>query len=131
MTVFIDASVLVAIIAGEPGADALSDRMQRYSRRICSPLAAWETMSALCRSHRMAPDAARDLLRLFLEAGNIETISIGPREYDLAAEAYERFGKGRHPAALNMGDCFSYACAQAHGAAPLHTGDDFALTDLA
>lgn len=131
MTVFVDASALVAIIAGEPAAEALSDRMQQYGRRLTSPLAAWETMSALCRSHRMAPGAARDLLRLFLEAGAIATVPIGPREYELAADAYERFGKGRHPAALNMGDCFAYACARAHGAALLYTGQHFAQTDLA
>ena len=46
-----------------------------------------------------------------------------------AADAYARFGKGRHPAALNIGDCFAYACAQAHGAKLLFKGDDFGRTN--
>ena len=49
----------------------------------------------------------------------------------LAADAYARYGKGRHVAALNMGDCFAYACAKAHGARLLYKGDDAARTDLA
>ena len=51
-------------------------------------------------------------------------------EFELAIEAYARFGKGRHPAALNMGDCHAYACARAHGAALLFKGNDFLKTDI-
>jgi ribonuclease VapC len=48
----------------------------------------------------------------------------------LAVECFERYGKGRHPAGLNFGDCLSYACAKAHGAALLFKGGDFAQTDV-
>ena len=48
----------------------------------------------------------------------------------IALQAYAQFGKGRHPAALNMGDCFAYACARAHGAALLFKGEDFSRTDV-
>ncbi|HET6195707.1 MAG TPA: type II toxin-antitoxin system VapC family toxin, partial [Acetobacteraceae bacterium] len=51
-------------------------------------------------------------------------------EFDLATEAYAQFGKGRHPAALNMGDCFAYACARTNGARLLFKGRDFARTDI-
>jgi ribonuclease VapC len=51
--------------------------------------------------------------------------------YELAIEAYAQFGKGRHAAALNMGDCFAYACARASKARLLYKGDEFARTDLA
>ena len=47
------------------------------------------------------------------------------------ADAYAQFGRGRHPAALNMGDCFAYACAKSNQARLLYTGEDFAKTDLA
>lgn len=47
-----------------------------------------------------------------------------------AIDAFARFGKGRHPAALNMGDCFAYACARVHRVPLLYKGDDFSLTDI-
>ena len=61
----------------------------------------------------------------------MELVAIGPPESDLATWAYKTYGRGRHPAALNMGDCFAYACAKAAGARLLYKGGDFALTDLA
>lgn len=55
---------------------------------------------------------------------------IGPAEQALATEAFERFGKLRHPAALNMGDCFAYACARSHEVPLLFKGDDFSRRDI-
>jgi ribonuclease VapC len=55
---------------------------------------------------------------------------VGIGERDLAAKAYAGFGKGRHPAALNMGDCLAYACAKANQAALLFKGDDFRSTGI-
>ncbi|WP_194075198.1 type II toxin-antitoxin system VapC family toxin [Methylobacterium durans] len=52
-------------------------------------------------------------------------------EHALAVEAFARFGKGRHPARLNMGDCYAYSCVRAYGARLLDKGEDFALTDRA
>jgi ribonuclease VapC len=57
-------------------------------------------------------------------------VPIGGREFDLAADAYARFGKGRHPAKLNMGDCYAYACARANHARLLFTGAEFVKTDI-
>jgi ribonuclease VapC len=74
---------------------------------------------------------ARIHVRRFLDAGRFELVGIGERESEIAAEAYAQFGKGQHPAALNMGDCFAYACAKSNQAKLLYTGDDFAKTDLA
>jgi ribonuclease VapC len=62
---------------------------------------------------------------------DLRFVSIGEREFDLATQAYADFGKGRHPAALNMGDCFAYACAKANRATLLFKGDDFTKTDIA
>ena len=131
MTVFVDASALVAIVAREPDALALADCLQGDPDRLCSAVAAWETAAGLCRSHAVPVDAARARVRVFLDALGIRLVAIGEREFDLAADAYARFGEGRHPAALNMGDCFAYACARAHGARLLFKGDDFRRTDIA
>ncbi|MFD1283065.1 type II toxin-antitoxin system VapC family toxin [Methylobacterium goesingense] len=131
MTIFVDASALIAIITGEPEADALSDRLEADADRLCSTLSVWETVAGLVRSYAFTVEAARAQVRLYLDAGAIRFVPLGEAESDLAIAAYDRFGKGRHPAALNMGDCHAYACARAHGAALLYKGDDFARTDLA
>ena len=58
-------------------------------------------------------------------------VPVGEAELRLALDAYVQYGKGRHKAALNMGDCFAYACAKSHGARLLYIGGDFTYTDLA
>jgi ribonuclease VapC len=78
----------------------------------------------------LSPEAARQRVKLFLDELGFEVVSIESREFALATAAYARYGKGRNPAKLNMGDCFAYACAKAHGAALLFKGDDFVLTDI-
>jgi ribonuclease VapC len=65
----------------------------------------------------------------FFEALDFRLAPIGERELALAMDAYARFGKGRHPAKLNMGDCCAYACAQANDALLLFKGSDFTKTD--
>ena len=130
MTVFVDASALIAIIAQEPDALPLAECLQDDPDRLSSSVAVWETMAGLCRSYGMTVEAARARVRLFLDALGIRITAIGEQEFDLAADAYARFGKGRHPAALNMGDCFAYACARAHGAKLLFRGGDFSQTDI-
>ena len=131
MTIFVDASALIAIITGEDGADRLADRLEEERMRLCSPLSIWETVAGLCHSHTFSVPTARAHVQEFLETGGFRFVGIGERELDLAADAYAQFGKGRHPAALNMGDCFAYACAKANGATLLYKGEDFAKTDLA
>lgn len=64
------------------------------------------------------------------ELFGLQVVGLGEREYDLAPEACAQFGKGRHPAALNMSDCSAYACAKANRAALLFKGDDFSKTEI-
>jgi ribonuclease VapC len=128
--VFVDASALIAIIAGEPDADALADLLET-ERRLCSPISVWETVAGLCHSYTFSVPAARDHVKRFLDTLGFEWVSIGEREYNLALEAYAQYGKGRHPAKLNMGDCFAYACARSQGAMLLFKGDEFTKTDIA
>jgi ribonuclease VapC len=130
VTVFVDASALIAIVAQEPDALLLAECLEDDPDRLSSAVAVWESMAGLCRSYGMTVEAARARVRLFLDALGIRIADIGEKEFDLAAGAYARFGKGRHPAALNMGDCFAYACTRAHGAKLLFKGGDFSQTDI-
>ena len=75
--------------------------------------------------------SARATVQGFIELNDLKFVAIGEREFDLATQAYAEFGKGQHPAALNMGDCFAYACAKANRAKLLFKGEDFAKTDIA
>ncbi len=79
---------------------------------------------------RYGPDGARELDLLFAKAAfSIEAVSA--EQAELAREAWRRYGKGRHPAGLNFGDCFSYALSRSSGEALLFKGDDFVHTDIA
>lgn len=128
--IFVDASALVSMAAREPDALDLADVLESERERVCSPIALWETVAGLCRSHMFSVESARDRVKGLRELFGLRVVGLGEREYDLALEAYAQFGKGRHPAALNMGDCFAYACAKANRAALLFKGDDFSKTDI-
>ncbi len=128
--IFADASALIAIITGEAGADRLSDLLEADQVRLCSALSVWETMAGLCRSYMFSVPSARTHVGRFLETADFKFVTIGEREFEVAADAYAQFGKGRHPAGLDMGDCYAYACAKNHGAKLLFKGDDFAKTDI-
>jgi ribonuclease VapC len=69
-------------------------------------------------------------MQAFLSVAGISVVTIAERECELALKAFDQFGKGRHPAALNMGDCFAYACAKTHGLPLLFKGNDFAKTNI-
>ena len=90
-----------------------------------------ETIIALSIGRGIMMDFAHQDVVNFIAARRIAIVPIGDQEADAALDAHRRFGKERHPARLNMGDCFAYACAKTNGAALLYKGDDFARTDLA
>lgn len=129
--IFVDASALIAIITDEPDAGQLADRLEGERLRFCSAVSVWETVAGLVRSRTFSVPSARTHVRRFLEAARFQFVGIGEREFEIAADAYAQFGKGRHPAGLNMGDCFAYACAKANQAKLLFKGDDFSKTDIA
>jgi ribonuclease VapC len=130
MTLFADASALIAIMTGEAGAERLADLIEADERCLCSALSSWETMAGLCRSYTFSVQAARLHVRTFLAACRFEFVAIGEPEVEVAADAYARYGKGRHKAALNMGDCFAYACAVTNRARLLCVGAEFGHTDI-
>ncbi|NIJ08181.1 ribonuclease VapC [Sphingomonas vulcanisoli] len=128
---FIDASALVAIIAGETERNEMLAIIDQEPDSIWSPMSYWETVAALQSSHKMPITVARQEIENLATNALLRLVAIGPDELRVSLDAYERYGKGRHPARLNMGDCFAYACAKTNNARLLYKGDDFSKTDLA
>jgi ribonuclease VapC len=127
---FVDASALTAILINEPDAHTLVARLQQARRRMTSPLAVWETAVAVARHLDLTVPDARAAVRAYLDHTGIRILAVPPEATDGALDAYDRFGKGRHPAGLNFGDCFAYACARAYQVPLLYKGNDFPLTDI-
>ena len=97
---------------------------------LISPVVVWETVRAVAKIIQIEPGEARQLTLGYMARIGARTVAIGEIEQTEALEAHARFGKGAHPARLNMGDCFAYACARSHGAPLLFKGEDFSLTDI-
>jgi len=127
---FIDASALVAIIAGESDGETLARQLDAAEERYTAPISMYETTLALLRVRRTNFVAVSGLLGGFVTRSHIQIVPITAEIGGLAIDAFERFGRGRHPAALNMGDCFAYACARSLGVPLLFKGEDFAKTDI-
>ena len=131
MTLFVDASALVAIIAFEPERDAFIDAIATTGRPLWSPMSCWETVSSLCSSYDLAFQEARQRVSDTTDTAQFDLVAVGAEEMRLALDAYQTYGRrSRHPARLNMGDCFAYACTKTNGAKLLYKGDDFIHTDL-
>jgi ribonuclease VapC len=131
LTLFIDASAAVAILSLEEGYASLVSRMQRDPARIWSAVARWETFRAVSRADDITMPEALNRISDFEHRNGVRLVPITEHEAQLAIDAHLKYGRNKHPAELNMGDCFAYACAKANGAALLYKGDDFARTDLA
>jgi ribonuclease VapC len=88
-------------------------------------------VAALRRSYGASIEDAREDVERAATGLSIRLVPIGEAELAIALDAYQIYGKGRHKAQLNMGDCFAYACAKTNNARLLYKGDDFSKTDLA
>lgn len=130
MTIFVDASAIVAMIAKEPEAGAFAEFLNNDPVRITSPLAIWEAVRGVQGARAVALPEARDLVADFIAAAGIQIVAVEAADAELALDAHGRFGKGVDPAALNFGDCFTYAVARRHEATLLFKGDDFTQTDI-
>lgn len=131
MNVFVDASAIVSMIVGEEDATELASALDRYAERTTSAIGFWEAVAALCRSYSYTPLSAQKSVRDFVDKRVIRINPVSYAETVEAIGAYDRYGKGRHRASLNMGDCFAYASAKTAEADLLYKGDDFSHTDLA
>jgi len=123
----LDSSALVAVLLREP-------QFERLLIQIAQPVpvgvgAPTLTETAIVLSSRLGSGAV-SLLARFVDEARIVVVPFGAHHWDVAVGAFQRFGKGRHPAALNFGDCLTYAVARVTGEPLLCLGDDFARTDI-
>jgi ribonuclease VapC len=123
----IDTSGIVAIAQNEPEAEIFERLIAEAPRRLISAATFLET--ALVIESRLG-EAGGAELDLWMHKARVEIVPLDARQTDLARRAWRRYGKGRHPAGLNLGDCFSYALATAMREPLLFKGDDFAKTDI-
>lgn len=123
----VDSSALVAILREEPGHEPFLQKALSSDRTVVGASVAFETAMVLSgRWHRDARSTLRGLLRSI----GAEIVPFTEEHYEAAVSAFLRYGKGRHPAGLNFGDCMSYAFARVSGLPLLYTGDDFSKTDI-
>jgi ribonuclease VapC len=128
--IFIDASAIVAVICRERDSERLILCLGEGGPFCTSAIAVYEAAVSVSRATNSTVDEALvDVLELLMRA-KAEIAPVDADHAGTAVQAFGRFGKGRHPAKLNMGDCFAYAAAKARNAKILFVGDDFVHTDL-
>ena len=123
----VDSSAIVAIIMREPGVERLMSKLA--GAEACGIGAPTLLETTIVLTARSGQDA-RVLVARFLEEMGIVTVAFGQEHWRVAMDAFIRFGKGRHAASLNFGDCMSYATAFLAGQPLLCVGDDFSSTDI-
>lgn len=129
MTVVLDTSAVAAVIFGEPDAEGLLAAMTRSAGDLLLSAATAVELGIVVEA-RQGP-AATDDLRRMLTTLTVVTVPLDQEQAGIALAAWRRFGKGRHVAGLNLGDCYSYALAKSRQAPLLFKGEDFAQTDIA
>jgi len=126
----IDASAIIAILNAEADAPRLAAAIDAAKAPFTSSIAVYEATVALMRENEWTAEEAGGVVREFLDAASIKVVMVTETIATSAAKAFEKFAKGRHPANLNLGDCFAYAAARAYRAPLLFKGDDFPRTDV-
>jgi ribonuclease VapC len=127
---FLDASAIVAILLKETDWESLASKVDPDRQNITSALSRYEAVLGVVRSRLCEIEAANILVGQFLDQAKVSIISIDDPIGVEALAAFSRFGRGRHKAALNMGDCFAYACAKSRKMPLLFKGNDFIHTDI-
>ncbi len=123
----IDTSALVAMLTGEPEAEQFEEAVVASPVRLMSAASYVET--AIVVESRFGEPGGREL-DLWLHRAAVDLVAVDDNQADVARAAYRAFGRGRHRAALNYGDCFSYALAKVSGEPLLFKGEDFTQTDI-
>lgn len=124
----LDTSAVLAILFDEPDRRTFTEAIESAGRRMISAATLLE--SALVVEARRGEAAGREL-DLLIHRAEIAVVPVDGEQVELARDAWRRYGKGRHEAALNFGDCFAYALAAAAAEPLLFKGGDFARTDVA
>ena len=125
--VVVDTSAVIAMLTGEPEGGAVAAAIDGADRLLMS--AATLVELGIVLEARLGPVGGAVVER-FLRGGQIEVITVDREAADSALDGWRRYGKGRHQAGLNYGDCFVYGLAATTGASVLCVGDDFSETDL-
>jgi ribonuclease VapC len=120
----VDTSALMAIVLGEPAANACIGALESEGDLLISAGTVAEALIVSARRN-VGPEMAR-----LIDGLGFEIVSLTPASARRVAHAYEMWGKGVHPAALNLGDCFAYEVAKEHACRLLYVGDDFTKTDI-
>jgi len=120
----VDSSALMAVVLNEPEADACVAVIEAEDRLLISAGTVAEVLIVAGRRN-----VGEEVAQL-IDGLGFEIVSVTPASARRIAEAYEAWGKGVHPAALNFGDCFAYALAKEQGCPLLYVGGDFAKTDI-
>ena len=123
----IDTSAIVAILFGEPDADAFAEAIEQDPVRLMSAASVLEAATVV--ESELGDPGGRELDLMLYKAG-ITVVPFSPDHLAAARHAFRVFGKGRHAAALNFGDCFSYALSKSTGESLLFKGADFPHTDV-
>ncbi len=123
----VDTLAVVAILTGEPAADELTHALTTADRRSMSAGTLIELGIVL--EARIGP-AAQGVIERFLRDASVDVVPVDRTMVDRALEGWRRFGRGRHPAALDFGDLFAYALADSTEGVVLCTGSDFSATDM-
>lgn len=123
----VDTSAAIAILTQEPGATELAQVLEDATRRVMSA-GTYVELSIVLEAR--AGGAARGIVDRFLREARIEIAAVDRDVADRAVDGWRTYGRGRHPAALNYGDCFTYGLAMSLSSPVLCTGRDFAATDV-
>jgi ribonuclease VapC len=126
----IDASIMLSLMLREASAADDASRLSRIGNRFTTAAALTEVALRLSSLHDTSQDLIERDIETLLDIFGIEVRDLPAGCWPLALHALFRFGKGRHPAKLNFGDCLAYAAAKHYRAPLLYKGDDFALTDV-
>ena len=127
-SLIVDTSAAVAVLLGEPGSGEIAVDMENALSRLMP--AAIRVELGIVIEARLWP-AGQDVVDRFLRDAKIDIVPVDEDMAARAVSAWRRYGKGRHRAGLNFGDCFTYALAERTGHPVLCVGDDFAATDIA
>jgi ribonuclease VapC len=123
----IDTSAILAIFLGEPERQQFLELLREADSRLLSAGNALET--AIVLEARRGESIIREL-DLFVHRTRVDIVPVDIEQVEVARAAWRMYGKGRHPAGLNFGDCFAYALAKTSDQPLLATGSDFARTDI-
>jgi ribonuclease VapC len=120
----VDTSALMAVLLNEPMADACADALQAEETALISAGTVAEALIVAQRRNM------GDAMERLIERLPLEIVAVTPAAATRIAQAYDRWGKGVHPAGLDFGDCFAYVVAKDSACPLLHVGNDFSKTDI-